>query len=111
LQRCGGFVDEEVLGVLTLQLEDVGECQRMEQLEIEDQHLWSELDHGSQPTGRRELRTYPRHHSLIGRGSMLVQIRTTIKAGQVSIKLLYVHLTIMTCLGTMNRDLLSKILL
>ena len=45
LQRCCGLVDEEVLRVLTLQLEDVGECQRVEELEIEDQHLWSELDH------------------------------------------------------------------
>jgi hypothetical protein len=84
----------------------------MEQLEIEDQHLWSELDHGGQGTGRRELRMYTMHHSLIGCGGVLVHIRTTtIKASQVSIKLLYVHLAIMTCLGTMHRDLLSKILL
>ena len=112
LQRCGGLIDEEVLRILTLELEDVGECQRMEQLEIEDQHLWSELDHGGQGTGRRELRMYTMHHSLIGCGGVLVHIRTTtIKASQVSIKLLYVHLAIMTCLGTMHRDLLSKILL
>ena len=30
-----------MLRVLTLQLENVGECQWVQQLEIKDQHLWS----------------------------------------------------------------------
>lgn len=100
-----------MLRILTLQLENVGECQRVQQLEIEDQHLWSKLDHGGQATWRWELRMYPMNHCLLGCGGIIGQIMTAIKAGQVSKKLLNVPLAIMTYLWAMNRYLLSKILL
>jgi hypothetical protein len=51
------------------------------------------------------------NHSLLGCGGIIIQIITAIKAGQVSKKLLNVALAIMTYLGAMNWDLLSKILL
>ena len=52
------------------------------------------------------------NHSLLGCGGIIGQIMTTIKAGQVSKKLLNVPLAaIMTYLWAMNRYLLSKILL
>jgi hypothetical protein len=51
------------------------------------------------------------NHSLLGCGGIIVQIITTIKAGQVSKKLLNVPVAIMTYPRAMNRDLLSKILL
>ena len=106
-----------MLRILTLQLENVGECQRVEQLEIKDQHFWSELDHGGQATWRWELLRYPMNHigimnhSLLGCGGIIGQIMTAIKAGQVSKKLLNVPLAIMTYLWAINRDLLGKILL